>query len=306
MIQTKYGSFNGNTWEDLCQLVFKSKYGDQNYQEMPASPGDFGIEGFIKNKGVAFQCYCPDHLYTQEVLYEKQRDKITKDLGKLKKYEHQIASRIGSEKIKEWVFLTPEITNNKLLEHAQTKEKLILDWNLSIIAPDFKVVLKDADFYAQDIYSITVSSGKKLTFLSILDEHDIETNNDATKYEKNISRKNKHRCIFQGVLNEKRHAKLNRLTSKKWTDGDLFLKQIEKDSSEIYFQIMRVIYQYETEVEELCITWQGEAESLVSKVKNVLGDRIGEAIPALGDAERYKIADQMTSKWLALCPLDIE
>ena len=34
--------------------------------------------------------------------------------------------------------------------------------------------------------------------------------------------------------------------------------------------------------------------------------RIGEAIPALGEAERYRLSDQMTSKWLALCPLGIE
>jgi hypothetical protein len=55
MIQTKYGTFDGNSWEELCQRVFKLKYGDDNYQEMPASPGDYGIEGVILNTGVAFQ-----------------------------------------------------------------------------------------------------------------------------------------------------------------------------------------------------------------------------------------------------------
>lgn len=306
MIQTKYGSFNGDTWEDLCQQVFKAKYGEQNYQEMPASPGDFGIEGFIKNTGVAFQCYCPDNHYTQEELYIKQRDKITKDLGKLKKYESQINSRIGNSKIKEWVFLTPLITDNKLLRHSQTKETEVQKWNLSITSPSFKVVLKDADFYTQEIYTILQAKGSKLTFLDALDNQEKNDLNDQSDFEKNIRRKNKKRCVFNGKVNFKKHERLNKITLKKWTDGEAFLIRIGKDASDIYAELIRVISQYENEVEEFCITWQGDAESLVSKIKQELGNRIGEAIPRLGEAERYRIADEITSKWLALCPLDIE
>lgn len=273
---------------------------------MPASPGDFGIEGFIKNTGVAFQCYCPDNHYTQEELYIKQRDKITKDLGKLKKYERDIQSRTGKSKIKEWVFLTPHITDNKLLKHSQVKECEVKKWGLSIISSNFKVILKDADFYANEIYTVQKASGSKLTFLSSMENIKDSDLDNLTSYEQNISRKNEKRCIFNGQVNTSKHQKLNKLTSKKWTDGDSFLRQIEKDASDIYFQISRVVSQYENEVEELCITWQGDAEELVSKIKTELGTRIGEAIPSLGEAERYKIADQMTSKWLALCPLDIE
>jgi len=304
MIQTKYGTFNGDTWEDLCQLIFKLKYGEQNYQEMPASPGDFGIEGFIRNTGVAFQCYCPDNHYTQEELYIKQRDKITKDLGKLKKYESEIANRLGNTKIKEWIFLTPFISDNKLLKHTQEKQSEVFIWGLKIIDNDFKVILKDIDFYAQEIHSIQTIKGKKITFLTQYESN--KQTEDYSEYEKNIIRKNEKRCTFDGHLNKEKHENLNKITSKKWTDGDNFLKKIEKDASDIYYQIIRVISQYENEVEELCITWQGEAEDLVSRIKNELRMRIGEAIPSLGEAERYAIADQTTSKWLALCPLDIE
>lgn len=306
MIQTKYGTFDGDSWEDLCQIVFKRKYGDDNYQEMPASPGDFGIEGFIKNKGIAFQCYCPDKLYTQKELYEKQRDKITKDLGKLKKYEADIKKRIGEGEIMEWVFLTPHINDNELLKHAQKKQSDLIGLNLSIISPEFKVILKDADFYSKEINEVQLASGHKVMFLTEIESLESNDSESLSDYEMNISRKNKKRCTFNGELNVHKHSKLNILTAKKWTDGDSFLRQIEKDASEVYFQIIRVISQYEDEVEEMCITWQGNAEDLVSRIKNELGVRIGEAIPALGEAERYRIADQVTSKWLALCPLDIE
>lgn len=306
MIQTKYGTFDGDSWEDLCQLVFKSKYKDNQYQEMVASPGDFGIEGFTKLDGVAFQCYCPDNHYTQKELYEKQRDKITKDLEKLRTYEKEIALRLGMTTLKEWVFVTPQITDNNLLRHAQTKQDDVVGWGLSIIDPDFKVIMQDADFFAKEINDIQTAKGNKITLFSALDLENSIEDQDITIYEKNINRKNKVRCTFSGVLNEEKHLKLNHLTSKKWLESDSFLKEIEKNASEIYFHVMRVISQYESEVEELCITWQGEAEGLISKVRDELALRIGEAIPALGEAERYRLSDQMTSKWLALCPLGVE
>jgi hypothetical protein len=306
MIQTNYGTFDGDSWEDLCQLVFKSKYKDKQYQEMVASPGDFGIEGFTKLDGVAFQCYCPDNHYTQKELYEKQRDKITKDLEKLRTYEKEIARRLGTTTLKEWVFVTPKITDNNLLKHAQTKQEEIVGWGLSIIHNDFKVIIQDADFFAKEINEIQTVKGSKITLFSVLDLANSTEEQDVTVYEENISRKNKVRCTFNGSLNEEKHLKLNLLTSKKWLESDSFLKDIEKKASEIYFQVMRVVSQYESEVEELCITWQGEAEDLIFKVRDELALRIEEAIPALGEAERYRLSDQMTSKWLALCPLGIE
>ena len=102
------------------------------------------------------------------------------------------------------------------------------------------------------------------------------------------------------------HIKLNQITSKKWLQSDPFLKEIEKNASEIYFHVMRAVNQYESEIEELCITWRGDAEELISRVRDELDQRLEEATPALGEAERHRIADLMTSKWIALCPLGIE
>jgi hypothetical protein len=193
-----------------------------------------------------------------------------------------------------------------LLKHAQTKQEEVVGWGLSIIGPDFKVIMQDADFFAKEINEIQTAKGNKITLFSALDLTNSTEDQDVTIYEENISRKNKVRCTFNGVLNEEKHLKLNLLTSKKWLESDPFLKEIEKNASEIYFHVMRVVSQYESEVEELCITWQGEAEGLIFRVRDELALRIGEAIPGLGEAERYRLSDQMTSKWLALCPLGIE
>ena len=73
MYNTKFGPYDGNSWEDLMQLCFRLKYESEYYQSIPASSGDCGIEGFTKT-GKVFQCYCPDNNMSSADLYEKQRD----------------------------------------------------------------------------------------------------------------------------------------------------------------------------------------------------------------------------------------
>ena len=215
MISIRYGSFDGNSWEELMQLVFKAKYGNEQYQEMKASPGDFGIEGFTKSTGLSFQCYCPDTKYTQRELYEKQRDKITKDLGKLKKYEEELKKRLGNTKLKEWVFVIPEAPHNDLLAHAQTKQEEVISWKLSIIDSNFKVLIKDADFFSREIYDAQLHDGKKLTFFSHEEIKNTTEDQSSVNCEKNIFEKNKIRCTVDGRTNDNKHAKLNTSNHKK-------------------------------------------------------------------------------------------
>ena len=104
MFNSRFGPFDGSSWEALCQKIFKRKYHEDDYQPIPASPGDFGLEGFTLKTGWGFQCYCPDKHYERSELYEKQRDKITADLGKLKTYQTELLARTGCTQLTHWDF----------------------------------------------------------------------------------------------------------------------------------------------------------------------------------------------------------
>ena len=151
MFNSQYGVFNGATWENLCQLIFKRKYEKDDYQKIPASPGDFGLEGFTLVTGWGFQCYCPDKHYERKELFEKQRDKITSDLKKLRDFQKDLIARLGNTKLCKWIFVTPEYDKNELIKHARIKEKEIRDLNLPFLAKDFTILIRDADDYALEI-----------------------------------------------------------------------------------------------------------------------------------------------------------
>ncbi|MCG9528352.1 hypothetical protein MCM45_17555 [Providencia rettgeri] len=301
---TKIGPMDGNLWEEICQLVFKKLYRQFGYQEMPASPGDYGIEGFVKDYGLAIQCYCPEKMYTQDELYYKQRDKITKDLSKLETYRKELKKRLGDCKIKKWIFLCPEINRNELLSHIIKKRDEMRALSLDILDDTFEVEVQDMDFYLKEIQEVTALKGNKVTFELNPSQLTLFASVNE-KMELDISRKNEKRCMNNNLLDKEKHIKLNLLTERKFLAGDVLLRQIEKDSASIYFELARVISQYESEIEELCITWNELPEQLIERVKDRLSLRIKEAIPTLGDSERHKLADSQVAKWIALCPLEI-
>ncbi|MEW8050036.1 MAG: hypothetical protein AB2809_06610 [Candidatus Thiodiazotropha sp.] len=307
MFVTKFGPHNGNTWEALFQQIFKKRYGEEGYQEMVASPGDFGIEGYTKSTGLAFQCYCPDKQYTQQELYEKQRDKITKDLGKIKKFENQLKNRLGDTKLTQWIFVTPEVNQNYLLAHAQTKQDEARKWGLSILDKDFTVLVRDGEFYSTEISHFQTINGEKLVFdesIPSLSFH--ERTHDLSDYENNIRRKNKIRCDYESTKNENKLKKINDLTIKKWLEGEGVIKRIESSAPKIYHHLARVISQYEDEVAELSLSWQGKAEELTNNVRENLYIRLQEELPDMSPTDQRRISDHMVAKWIALCPLDYE
>jgi hypothetical protein len=307
MFMTKLGSFNGDTWEDLCQLVFKSKYGSDGYQEMPASPGDFGIEGFTLATGRAFQCYCPDRIYPQDVLLSKQKIKISDDIDKLKKYSDDLSARLGSSKIKDWCFVSPEINHHKLLEHARVKEAEARAWDLGILHAEFTVHLHDADFYLKEINElrslngVAITLGTEPTALPALDQP-IEI------YEQHILRKTKLRVLNDaGAIASSRVDRLYNITLKKFLEHDNFFNTLNNVSPTLYFRLLRLLSIFEQDVEIWQATWTGSSESLTEKITDKLKERIlADLQPGVDQSLASQISHHTIARWLAACELDFE
>lgn len=308
MFATRFGPFNGSTWDALCQQVFKRKYQDEGYQPMPASPGDFGLEGFTLNTGFGFQCYCPDKHYNRKELYEKQRDKITEDLAKLKIYEGEILARLGSTKLSRWVFVTPEYDKNDLLVHARVKEAEVRNWDLPFLSPDFTILLYDGDNFLLEINEIRSAIGEALIFeeeVPVLTKLD----GDHEDYEKNVLRKSQSRLADKSSqFNfEQRVQQLKQRTLEHFLESDGFFRRISDSSPATYIRLIRLINEYENYVVETSTTWSGSPEALTIQVREGLEQRIkNELAPEFDDTNASKVARYMTARWLAICELDYD
>jgi len=306
MFSTKFGPFNGSTWEGLCQQVFKRKYQAECYLQMPASPGDYGIEGYTVNTGWAFQCYCPEKHYERSELYEKQRDKITADLRKLKDYEKELLARLGSTKLSRWVFVTPEIDKNALLEHAKTKEKEVRGWNLPHLSDDFTVLLHDGDHYLVEINEVRAASGEALVFDDVAPVLAV-LKGEREEYEQNVYRKSSLRLADknQAPNFSERVQQLSQRTVEQFLEADGYFRRISSTSPTTYVRLVRLINEYEQTVIETSATWSGTAEELTTKVREGLAKQVHEELsPEFDLANASKVARLMTARWLAVCELD--
>ncbi|WP_082547982.1 hypothetical protein [Massilia sp. Root335] len=308
MFATAFGAFNGTSWENLCQLVFKRKYGVDGYQHIPVSPGDYGLEGYTSETGYGFQCYCPEKQYSRSELYEKQRNKITEDINKLRDNKDDLVDILGSVKIKNWVFVTPELASNALLRHARKKEKEVSAAKLPHVADDFRILLHDAEHYLLEIRQIQSTQGEALDFFSVSPKLE-DLTDPPEEYEANLRRKSVAR------LEPKRGApSYDRLletlvgnTLKNFVEADNFLHGIEKSAPLLHARLIALINEYENEVREKAILWYGSAEELTSHVSNGLIARIVHDLqPAFNQTSASQVARHIMARWLAICQLDYE
>jgi hypothetical protein len=258
--------------------------------------------------GIGFQCYCPDDHYTRQELYEKQRDKITKDLSKLKSNEMELKQRLGSTTLSDWYFVTPEINKNDLLAHARTKEAEVRSWNLSILHPNFRVHLHDAEHYLVEINEILSSAGVALDFSTQPPALPDLTKN-MEEYEDNILRKTKARLKSKQASPRHNYLvnQINQQTLENFLEADASFRRIQETAPTLHFKLIRLISEFEKFVVETSATWEGTADELTTMVRDKLTQRIVHDLsPQFDETNASQVSRHMVARWLAICELDYD
>ncbi|MGV6393656.1 hypothetical protein ACTUVN_002353 [Pseudomonas caspiana] len=301
LINTSIGAFNGTSWEALMQLVFKMKYASEGYQHVPPTPGDFGIEGFTRHTGHAFQCYCPDFHYERAELYRKQRSKITDDLNSLKNNEASLISILDGTRIRQWYLITPDVVHNKLISHAVKKQHEVRSWGLPHIHEDFTVFVYDAGYYMNEINQVRRIEGAPISMG--MDNQEIpKVQADLTEYDENLERKTRLRMYEKSDV---AMAKLLSVTKKAFLDHDPYFLQLYNSHPQTYFQVAKTLNGLEETVDELTCELTGNPDQLVETVKSKLIERLLSDKQLSIDATMADaIVRRTMARWLAVCQMD--
>jgi len=159
------GKLDGDSWEEICQACYRIRYKEQHYLEIPAAyRGDAGIEGFTVD-GIVNQCYCPEKDFSDDELYNHQRDKMTADINKLvsSAYKKRLED-LGVPMIREWHFVIPYYKDSRIIQHAETKRREVLSkrdsdpGHFSYIDKDFRIIIKQAEDFRFEITGIIRNS----------------------------------------------------------------------------------------------------------------------------------------------------
>lgn len=305
------GYMNGDAWEDLCVECYRIRYQNDNYTEIPAvQSGDAGIEGFT-NKGIVHQCYCPEREYTDNELYEHQRNKLTTDIEKLKKNANRLKA-LGVPTVIEWHFNIPEYRDSRIIEHAERKRKEILKAkednpsDYEHIAENFQIAIKTAEDFKPEISRIIRTSLSDVR-LNLTIEHSSEPDWSKCDSEKVENIRRKIKAIMLVDDTDKALNKVIEIYVDCYISGLEIMNNLRVNFPEIYEEIYRLEQSYKRDVSIKTLLNTDKAmnrtlfESILddfhSKLERDFSSRFNEA--SIGE-----IKQDLVASWLADCSLE--
>ena len=290
-------------WQEHIILLLKQRYGATGFQEIPdRDRGDHGLEGFARD-GSAYQCYAAEEPLSTKGLYDKQRNKITKDINKFKNNQADLVKICGPTKISHWILVVPRWESKDLLKHAEKKAKEIRNANLPCVADDFFIHIATEDYFSverqlvldvglakiqvnpDELETTTIEdwSGEKDGLVKTLDSKIERLNSSSDKNEKLQLRNNFIRYYIEGqnVLEKLHFEYLNLYVA---------VKQLKTNRKKFL----------ETSSQIPTGTPADTFNRALSEFKNELTDEV----KGLSNNTIETLSYEAVSDWLLRCPLD--
>lgn len=306
------GYMNGDAWEELCVRCYRMKYQDQHYVSIPAvHKGDAGVEGYTKT-GIVHQCYCPERVYSDNDLYDHQRDKLSADIKKLLENASRLQA-LGIPPVHEWHFNIPEYKDSRILTHAVTKQREVLTEKTnnpraySHIADDFQIVIKIAEDLAPEISRIlrtTITNNR----LNLAIQHTSPpdwSQCDSIKVE-NIRRKIKAIMHVEDDSNPTLN-KVIELYVDYYISGMENMANLRISFPEIYEDLYKLEQSFKNEVSirTLMNTDHSMNQAVFSTVLSEFGEKLEKEFSAIfNQASIGEIKQDLIASWLADCSME--
>jgi len=295
-----------NEWDEHVQRLLKRRYKDGSYQQIPAEThGDCGLEGFSSD-GNAYQCYSAQNWANARQLYEKQRGKITDDIGKFLANEKALTGIFGGVKIKRWKLVVPCWMNKDLIKHAKTKERFVQKAKPKYITEDFEILIVTGDDFAvekQELASVGIYGfdvGPATIPDESLDEWLRKSSNLALV--SNLTRK----VNIIGASKPKRFTERFRArVAKNFISGSVVLDRLEKELPDTYKRVLELKQQKEDDLDTETVTHSVVPADFFDQTLKSFQAQLS-ATPGLTTRAAAALANEAVADWLLRCPLDFE
>lgn len=287
--------FEGTEWEDFCREALARKY-DASWQKIPAkNRGDWGLEGFVRGRGVVVQCYADDSVSNADRT-RKQKGKLTSDVPKMHKYREALQLRL-SMVVRTYVFLVPSFDDKDLLEHADAKAAMVRGWGLSWIDPAFEIAIHDFDFLREEFRALR---GGLRTVLDLGDPRPAPDTPSGGPLVANLERKLSAIPRLAGDESQVRGWRDFMLSD--FIRGSGLLLRLDDRSPTYFDRITELIDGREHRLARRAHA--SEPLDDLNELTGELADAIHREVDAIADADVEAIAGAVVADWLMRCPLE--
>jgi hypothetical protein len=297
--------WDGTAWEEHCLSMLRMRYKEPGqFEHIPSTDqGDLGIEGF-SHDGCAYQCYAPKGPLPTADRYERQRGKLTEDLGKLATNQAELVGVLGGVVIRVYVFMTPTHDSRRLNRHAKTKAAEIRAMGLPHCAPDFDIVIQTEEDYVVERRELMELGLHKLHLTAIpMPEAAVHTY--CASHPELITTLDGKLAKVPGLGADGRTALRMHLLKKKLI-ADNKLLEIRGHNAPAWERIQVLRADREATLEIECVLSTEDPRTLIQHTAHEYQDQIEESLTFLTEGDASDLAWGTTADWLAECPLDFQ
>jgi hypothetical protein len=151
--------WNPDEWESFSLSLLQNRHGPLNVQKIPAAhKGDYGIDYYCTKEAVAYQCYAVEEPVDISTRAERQKRKITTDLGKLLANHIEIGKLFLGTPIKHWVLLAPLHDSKDVNLHCAKKTGDLRKAKCPVLDALFEVAIQDPSSFPTEAVVAGMSS----------------------------------------------------------------------------------------------------------------------------------------------------
>ena len=293
--------WDGKDWEDHVLRLLQDMHGPENIQPVPAKhKGDCGIDYFCVSKSIVYQCYACEEPIDVPNRAEKQRDKITTDIGKFCDPAKGAASVLGTHKVKRWILVVPNHDSRDVVAHANKKTDEVRLKSLAHADVEFQILVHDLTAF--DPVSIArrnaVRARIRPNFEAVTPEQIADLAKTDSSLEGNLRRKLAARISDTGAMDDA----VNEALRASMESGNA-IEALRQIVPEAYEHIERL------KAERLRRLKGGAGGSGGDRLDAEINDlkaKLIEAVPNLDPGLAETVCFGSVSEWLMRCPLRLD
>lgn len=294
----------GREWQDYCLLLLSRRYALRNAHALQRVPdrdrGDLGLEAF-SHDGCAFQCYAAEEPLSTSQRYEKQRDKLTRDLAKLRDRQAEVSLMLGNIILHRYIFMVHKFDSKELIKHAHAQAAKVVSWELPFIAAHFSIVIETDDDYAAERAEIHAIP-QPLVEPAVVDHCE-----QGAWQQANLSLLDTARAKLGSVISSASVVDnvLDTL-SRKYLEGENSLERLRSIQPEVHSRLRMAKSRKE---DLLVLEYTGQAaqdHGLLAQIASEFAASLKDQNPTLTLEATETFAWAAVADWLMRCPLDFE
>lgn len=305
--------YDGDEWENVIDSCYRLRFQKEGFTKIPANQGgDGGIEGFVKDGEIVYQCYCPEKEYSDEDLNTKLRDKVTKDIKKLLNNGDELKA-CGITEVKEWHFVTPGYRDKRIVKHCEKKRQEVMqakiEKGLDYISDNFSIRIKIADDFKNEINMLSNLENFKFD-IALKKPVNKEPDWDKCDSEKVENIERKLAAIIdknKDSLSSKKYSILLNRIGNSYIDGLELLLKVQNDNSELYEKIISLSESYKSDMEFRCLMNDNSSinKQLFQEILDDFGAKLKESLGNVLNVESIaELKWDLVSSWIADCPME--